>query len=165
MGFSTSISETIILIAAVILASSFSAYAIYAGISLQSNIIQNLDTFKQNLHTRIDIGYATINETTSPSHFVIYVKNTGTLPLTDFPMIDLYVGEYGKAVLYPYSKGAIVGSGKFNLTDVDEDGIWEVGESAIIKAYPKQSPSAQIYEVKIVPYRGIPSSYLFPPSP
>lgn len=162
MGFSVSISEVIILIASIILASTFSAYTIYAGVSLQSNIVQNLDTFKRNLHTRVDIGYATI-ETASTSYFVIYAKNTGNLPLTDFLVIDLYVGEYGRAVLYSYDENATPGSGKFNLTDVDGDGVWEVGESAIIRAYPKQNPSADIYEVKIVPYRGIPSSYLFPP--
>ena len=163
MGFSTTISQVIILIASVVLASSFSAYAIYAGVSLESNIVQNLDTFKRNVHTRVDIGYATIDETTSPKHFVIYVKNTGILPITDFSTIDLYVGEYGRAELYVYSRDAQPGSGRFNLTDVDEDGVWEPAESVTIRAYPKENVTAQIYEVKIVPYRGIPSSYLFPP--
>lgn len=163
MGFSTTITEIIILIASVVLASGFSAYAIYSGTSLQSNIVQNLDTFKRNVHTRVDTGYATINETTSPDHFVIYVKNTGTLPISDFSTIDVYAGEYGRATHYCYSKSAGVGSGKFNLTDVDEDGVWEPSEIATIRAYPKTDVDAAIYEVKIVPFRGIPCSYLFPP--
>jgi len=162
MGFSTTLSEVIILIASIVLASSFSAYAIYAGTSLQSNIIQNLDTFKKNIHSRVDIAYATIDETTNPDHFVIYVKNTGTLPITDFTMIDLYVGEYGRAEFYSYSEDAGVGSGKFNLTDADGDGVWEAGETATIRAYPKTDVAGEIFEVKIVPFRGIPCSYLFP---
>ncbi len=162
MGFSSTLSESIILIASVILASGFSAYAIYSGSSLQSNIIQNLDSFKRNVNTRVDIGYATINQTTNPNYFVIYVKNTGTLPITDFSKIDVYAGEYGKAVLYSYSPTSTVGSGKFNLTDVDGDGVWEPGETAIIRAYPKTNVSAEVYEVKVVPFRGIPSTYLFP---
>mgnify|MGYP001081144146 CR=1 FL=1 len=163
MGFSTTITEVIILIASVVLASGFSAYAIYSGTSLQSNIVQNLDTFKRNIHTRVDIGYATINETTNPKHFVIYVKNTGTLPIADFSTIDLYAGEYGKATLYSYSKDAGVGSGRFNLTDVDGDGVWEPSETATISAYPRIDMDGTIYEIKMIPFRGIPCCYLFPP--
>ena len=163
MGFSLTLSEAIIVIASVVLASTFSAYAIYSGASLQSNILQNLDSVKRNLHTKVEIAYATINESTSPSHFVIYVKNTGTLPITNFNLIDVYVGEYGKALLYTYSKNAGAGSGNFNLTDADEDGVWEVGETAVIRAYPRSEVNGSLYEVKIVPFRGIPSSYLFSP--
>jgi len=163
MGFSLTLSETIIVIASIVLASSFSAYAIYAGTSLQSNLLQNIDAIKSNLHTRVDIVYATIDETTNPKHFVIYVKNTGTIPIMDFTLIDVYVGEYKRAVLYPYSSEAGVGSGKFNLTDVDGDGVWEVGETATLRAFPKDDVNASLYEVKVVPYRGIPSSYTFSP--
>jgi len=161
MGFSTPINETIILIASVILASSCSAYAIYAGTSLQGNIMQSIDIFKRNIYIRVEVGYATINDTDNPASFVIYVKNTGNIPITDYSTIDVYVGEYGKATLYTYSADATAGSGKFNLTDVDRDGVWEPYETAVIIAYPKTSVEASVYEVKIVPLRGIPCSYLF----
>jgi len=165
MGFSTTITEVIILIASIVLASGFSVYAISSGASLQSNLIQNLDTFKRNLHTKIDIAYATFDESTTPKHFVIYVKNTGTLPLTDFATLDVYVGEYGKAVLYSYDKNAGAGSGRFNLTEVDGDGVWEPSETATVRAYPITEVEGAAYEVKIVPFRGIPSSHVFPPPP
>jgi len=87
------------------------------------------------------------------------------MPITDFSVIDVYVGEYGRAMLCYYSSEATVGSGKFNLIDVDGDGVWEIGETAIIKAYPDTDIDASIYEVKLVPFRGIPDSYLFPPPP
>jgi len=163
MGFSLTLSEIIMVIASVVLASSFSAYAIYAGTSLQSNVLQGIDTVKTNMNTRVDIVYATIDEETSPKHFVIYVKNTGTIPLKDFVLIDVYVGEYRKATLYSYNPNAGAGSGKFNLTDVDSDGVWEIGETATIRAFPKNDVNASLYEARIVPYRGIPSSYLFSP--
>ena len=113
MGFSATINEAIILIASIVLASGFSAYAIYAGSSLQSNVLQNLDAFKRNVHIHAEIGYATINDSATPKFFVIYVKNTGTLPITDFSTIDVYAGEYGKATLYPYNEDATLGSGEF----------------------------------------------------
>ncbi len=165
MGFSTTVSEIVLLIASVVLASGFSAQAIYAGLSLQSSIIQTIDTSKRDLNTRINIGYATVNETTNPRYFIIYAKNTGLMPITDFSVIDVYVGEYGRAMLCYYSSEATVGSGKFSLTDADGDGVWEIGETAIIRAYPSIDINASIYEVKIVPFRGIPSTYLFPPPP
>ena len=163
MGFSLTLSESIILIASIVLASAFSAYAIYAGTTLQSNLLQNIDTIKRNLHTRVEVAYATIDETTSPDHFVIYVKNTGTLAITDFSLLDVYAGEYGRATLYIYDQNAIAGSGRFTLHDADGDGVWEVGETAVIRAYPKKDLNGSLYEVKVVPYRGIPSSYLFSP--
>jgi len=161
MGFSTPINEVIILVASVVLASSCSAYAIYAGTSLQGNIMQSIDVFKRNIYIRVEIGYATINETDSPDSFVIYVKNVGTLPITDISTIDVYVGEYGKASLYTYSADATARSGKFKLLDADGDGVWEPCETATIIAYPKSDVTASVYEVKIVPLRGIPCSYLF----
>ncbi|MCS7120356.1 MAG: hypothetical protein RMJ07_01630 [Nitrososphaerota archaeon] len=165
MGFSTTLTEVIILIASIVLASGTAAYAIYAGVSLQSNIVQNLDTFKRNIHTRVDVGYAAIDTSTSPAHFVIYVKNTGTLPITDYSSLDVYVGTYGRALLYSYSASAEPGSGRFSLSDVDGDGVWEPYETATIRAYPTAEPTGSVYEVKIIPYRGIPSTYIFPSQP
>ena len=163
MGFSITVSEAIILIASIVMASGFSSYAIYAGSSLQSNIMQNLDTVKRNMHTRMDIVYATINETTDPMHFVIYVKNTGALSIYDFNLLDVYVGPYGQAMLYFYNASADVGSGQFKLIDADRDGICEVGEAAAIQAFSKSNSTSSLYEAKVVPYRGISSGYLFSP--
>ncbi len=164
MGFSLTISEAIIVISSVILASGFSAYAIYAGTSLQSSIMQNLDSVKRNIDTRLDIVYATVNETTDPSPlFDIYVKNTGTFPVSDFELISVYVGAYGQATLYTYDSGATTGSAKFNVTDSSGNGIIEVGEAATIQVFNATSVIGSLYEAKIVPYRGISSSYLFTP--
>mgnify|MGYP000038166423 CR=1 FL=1 len=165
MGFSTSITEVILLTASVVLASGVSAQAMYAGLSLQSSIIQTVDISKRNLNTHIEIGYATVNDTATPRYFIIYAKNVGFMPITDFSLIDVYIGEYRRAILCRYNKNASVGSGKFNLTDADGDEVWEVGETAIIEAYPKTDIEASVYEAKIIPFRGVPSSYMFPPPP
>jgi len=165
LGFSTTITEVVLLVASVILASGVSAQAMYAGLSLQSSIIQTVDVSKRNLNTRIEIGYATVNDTVTPRYFIIYAKNVGFMPMTDFSLIDVYVGEYRRAVLCRYSEDASVGSGKFNLIDADGDGVWEIGETAIIEAYPEIDIEASVYEAKIVPFRGVPSSYMFPPPP
>ena len=164
MGFSLTITEAIMVIASVVMASGFAAYAIYAGTSLQSNIMQNLQNAKNSMDTRLDIVYAVVNQTSNPSPlFTIYVKNTGSIPVSDFELISVYVGGYGQAMLYSYNASATTGSGKFNMTDADGNGNIQIGEAAIIQVYNATNVFANLYEAKVVPYRGIPSSYMFSP--
>jgi len=163
VGFSITLSEIIILISSVILASSFSAYAIYSGTTLQSSIMRSLSDAKSAFEIRVTIAYATVNDTTNPPHFIIYAKNTGIIPITNFGLIDIYFGEYGKASLYTYDPDANVGSGRFSLEDSDGDGVWEIAETATIRVYPKSELSASLYEVKISLYRGLSDSYVFAP--
>jgi len=160
VGFSVTISEIVIVIAAVILASSFSAYAIYTGNLLQNNIMQAVDNARRRMNVRVEIVYATISGG-EVKHFVIYAKNTGNLPISNFDSIDLYVGEYLKAELYRYNSSG--GVGCFNMTDSDGDGVWRPGETAVLRAYNRTSIPASVYEAKIYVSNGIGSSYLFPP--
>jgi archaellum component FlaG (FlaF/FlaG flagellin family) len=164
MGFSITITEAIFIIASVVLASSFSAYAIYAGTSLQSNIMGNLNDARRNMDTRLEIVYATVNQTSNASPlFTIYVKNTGSMPISDLNLITLYVGAYGQATMYSYNPAASAGSGNFNIYDSNGNGIIEVGEAAEIQAFNATSVTASLYEAEIVLYRGVPSNYLFSP--
>lgn len=162
MGFSLTITEAIMVIASVVMASGFAAYAIYAGTSLQSNIMQNLDAAKKSMDTRLDIVYAVVNQTSDPSPlFTVYVKNTGSMPISEFDLISVYVGGYGQAMLYSYNASATTGSGMFNMTDANGNGVVQVGEAAIIQVYNATNVLGSLYEAKVVPYRGISSSYLF----
>lgn len=161
MGFSITIVEAIMVIASVVLASGFAAYAIYAGTSLQSNIMQNLNDAKTGMDTRLDIVYAFVNQTANPSPlFTIYVKNSGSLPVSNFNLISIYVGAYGQAMGYSYNSNAANGS--FTMSDTSGSGVVEVGESAVIQVYNATNvPASSLYEAKVVPYNGISSSYMF----
>lgn len=165
MGFSLTISHVIILISSVIMASGVSGYIIYSGNQLQNNIIQSVSDAREVMSLQIEVVYATVNQSTTPDSFVIFAKNVGRRSIADFTYLDLYVGEYGRATLFPYKADAGEGSGFFSLTDVDGDGDWESGETAILRAYPESEPSGTVFEVKVVPFRGIGSSYLFAPPP
>ena len=162
MGFSITIVEAIMVIASVVMASGFAAYAIYAGTSLQSNIMQNLQNAKNSMDTRLDIVYAVVNTTSNPSPlFTIYVKNTGSLPISNYELISVTAGPYGQAMLYTYSASATTGSGQFNMTDADGEGIVQIGEAAIIQVYNATNVLGNLYEAKVIPYRGISSSCMF----
>jgi archaellum component FlaG (FlaF/FlaG flagellin family) len=165
MGFSLTITEAIMIIASVVLASAFSSYAIYAGTSLQSNIMQNLNDARRNMDTRLEIVYATVNQTSNASPlFMIYVKNTGNMPISDMNLITVYVGAYGQATMYSYNPAATNGTGTFNIYDSNgNNSVIEVGEAAEIEAFSATSVTASLYEAEVVLYRGVPSQYLFSP--
>lgn len=162
MGFSVTLSHIIMVIASVCLASVFSTYAFYTGNLVQNELAQNVNDYKRIVNLQLEIVYATVDNSTNPSHFVIYAKNVGYLPLRDFTFLDIYVGEYGEAQLFTYNSTADAGSGQFNLSDANEDGVWEPRETATIRAYPSSNVDGVIFEAKIVPSKGIGSSYLFP---
>jgi archaellum component FlaG (FlaF/FlaG flagellin family) len=164
MGFSLTITEAIMIIASVVLASAFSSYAIYAGTSLQSNIMQNLNDARRNMDTRLEIVYATVNQTLNASPlFIIYVKNTGNVPISDMNLLTVYVGAYGQAAMYSYDPNATTGSGTFNITDSNRNRVIEVGEAAAIEVFNATSVTASLYQAEVVLYRGVPSQYLFSP--
>jgi len=166
VGFSVTLSHIIMVIASVTLASVFSAYAFYTGNSVQNELMQNVNDAKRMNNLQLEIVYATVDNSTNPQpHFVIYVKNIGCLPLNDFTYLDVYVGEYGRAQLYTYNSTADSGSGQFKLTDASGDGVWEPRETVTIRAYPSSTVEGVMFEAKIVPFRGIGSSYLFPALP
>lgn len=164
MGSST-ISESILVLVSIILASSFSAYATYMAGIIRSDLAQALTDVRRMSSLKIEIVYASVDR--AEGCFVIYVKNTGSLPITDFSLIDVYVGPYGSAKIYVYNRSASQSNpGYFNLTDVDGDGVWEPAETAEIRAYPGGGiPQASMYEALVKPFKGAGSSYLFPPPP
>lgn len=165
MGFSLTLSHIIMVIASVCLASLFSVYAFYTGNLIQNELAQNVNNYKTTVNIRLEIVYATINNTTTPPHFVLYAKNIGNLPVSDFAFLDVYVGEYGKAQLYTYSENASPGSGYFTITTANGNSVWEPRETAVIKVYPTDNVEGVIFEAKLVPSKGIGSSYLFPAPP
>ncbi|MCC6013927.1 MAG: hypothetical protein LM593_06120 [Candidatus Verstraetearchaeota archaeon] len=155
----STISESILVLAAIILASGVSAYATYLTGILKNDMYQVVSDTKKIIELRIEIVYACING----SVFVVYAKNIGYLPITDYNLIDVYIGPYGSACLYTYSSSP--STGHFTITDVNGNNSWDPGETAIIIVYPNNIPQASVYEAIIKPLRGTGSSYLFPPPP
>lgn len=159
---SVTISELIILIASTLLAGSFATYAIFYGNLVQNSMSSSIDSIRQQLNVRVRIVHATISDI--EGCFVIYAKNVGLLPIpsSSLPYIDLYVGPYRRASLYRYSPNS-QNPGYFQAYDANGDGIWEVGETAIFKAFYGSGPLSrgELYEAKICLRSGLGDSYLF----
>jgi len=165
MGFSVTLSHIIMVIGSVILASGFSAYSFYTSGLVQNAMMQNARDTARQTSLQLEIVYATLDNSTTPAHFVIYVKNVGWVSLNNYTYLDIYAGAYGGAILYSYNQNAQSGSGTFNLTDANNNGAWESRETAVITAYPQNDMTAVMYEARIFPFQGIGSSYLFPAPP
>lgn len=99
MGYSVTLTHILMVISSIVLASVFSAYAFYAGNLVQNELMQNANDYKRLVNMQLEIVYATVDSSTTPPHFVIYVKNVGNLPLKDYSFLDVYVGGYGEAQL------------------------------------------------------------------
>jgi len=69
MGFSVTLSHIIMVISSVCLASAFSAYAFYSGNLVQNELAQNVNDYKRIVNMQLEIVYATIDNSTTPSHF------------------------------------------------------------------------------------------------
>jgi len=162
MGYSVTLSHIIMVISSICLASVFSAYAFYTGNLVHNELAHNINDYRGMVNLRLEIVYATVDTSAKP-HFVIYAKNVGNLPISDYTFLDVYVGEYGKAQLFTYN--STPSSGHFTLTDANSNGVWEPRETATIRAYPINGISGVVFEAKIVPFKGIGSSYLFSAPP
>jgi len=165
MGFSLTLSHIIIVIGSVVLASIFSAYTIYTGSNVQNVLMQSTRDMKMRIAIQIEIVYATIDNSTSPPHFVIYAKNVGWASLKNFTYMDVYISNYGEAILFTYNSTASEGSGQFKVEDANGNGIWEPKETACIRAYPTERIEGAVFEAKIVPSTGTGSEYLFSAPP
>jgi archaellum component FlaG (FlaF/FlaG flagellin family) len=159
MGFSTTYTELIILMASIILATSASTYILYMGSSMQSSIMQLTQEANRALNTRIEIVYATIMNG-SQTGYKIYVKNVGSTTITSYRDIDVYIGPYGQASYYKYNSTPTQNA--FTITDADGDGAWEPWETAEITVYTQ--PATQgVIEVRVKPPQGPTATYLFTP--
>jgi hypothetical protein len=152
-------------VGSVILASTFSAYSFYTCGIVQNSMMQNARDTASQTSLQLEIVYATLDNSTTPANFVIYAKNIGWTLMNNYTYMDVYAGEYGRAILYTYNQNAQIGSGEFNVTDANNNGVWELRETAVIRAYPRDNLNGVMYEVKVIPFHGIGSTSLFPAPP
>jgi archaellum component FlaF (FlaF/FlaG flagellin family) len=165
MGFSVTLAHIIMVIGSVILASAFSAYSFYTSSVVQNSMMQDARDTASQTSLQLEIVYATLDNSTMPASFVVYVKNIGWTAMDNYTYLDIYAGEYGRAVLYTYNQSAQEGSGAFSLLDANNDTDWEPRETAVIRAYSQSNLTGVMYEVRVVPFHGIGSTYLFPAPP
>jgi len=148
LGFSTTITHAILVVAALTAASILSTAIIIKFNFITSTISQVVQSQANSLLTDITIIDVFYNST--GGYFIIYAKNTGNLEIArdSISKTDVYLGRYGDALdLYIYNASG--GPGYWNYSKADPSSTsWLVGETITIKVYNRttvQSP----YHVKI----------------
>ncbi len=148
MGESTSMVHAILTITGIILASVFAAYVLgrmgYVN-SVMSGVLNNK---LEEIQTNIKIITGFYNQ--SEGKYVIYVKNIGTMDIPEsqlFNKTEVYIGSYD-TYNSMYILSNISAPNTASLLDIDDDTIWETGETVIIKL-PISSQPTEPVRVKI----------------
>jgi archaellum component FlaG (FlaF/FlaG flagellin family) len=157
---SESVGTAILVIAGVILAAMVSAALLSQANLLDSSMRLAMMNAQNRLETSISIALASLNTTATGKHFVIYVKNTGSRPISSAELVktDLYLVDDQHTVLMVYSSSG--GYNKWNYTEVNPNGVWDVGETLVVKAFNSTSFSIPMRIVIALP-NGIRAEYVY----
>lgn len=150
MGFSVTISHAILLIASIIIASSF-AIAVIAKTSVFSSIFsQNINQYTLNSQIDFTIIYSYFDN--GLGAFVIFVKNTGLIDISDayLSKADVYLISNGKAQLLSYGPSP----GQWTYRDTNGVGGWQVGETIVLTAR-NETPT----DLRVIVKLALPNGY------
>ncbi|MEO9306912.1 MAG: flagellin [Nitrososphaera sp.] len=100
---SAAITESILIIASVIIAGSVAGIAMSKVGTFQSAFTQTVENQKETVLTNIKILYAQNPTSTSIS---AWIKNIGTYSITNTANIDIYFGQVGSMQRIPYNSGS-----------------------------------------------------------
>lgn len=138
MGFSTTVTHAILIVAAVTAASILTSTVLFKLGAVSSAISQSVGSQVEKMLTDVTILGVFYNST--GGYFVVYAKNTGKVAISqlDLASADVYLGTYGSALeLYTYNSTA--GAGYWNYSKTKPSPSWEVGETIVVAVYNRTS--------------------------
>ncbi|MCD6428737.1 MAG: hypothetical protein J7L12_03880 [Desulfurococcales archaeon] len=143
------VSTAILVIAGVLMASAFAVAIISQAGAIDSAFKLASQNVLDKMKTSINIIYLTVNG----SYFVAYVKNVGqkSVSASELNMTDVYLGNDTTLKLYVYGKA---GTGIWNYTETVNDGVWEPGETIVMRIYNSTALEGPYY-IKIVLPNGV----------
>ncbi|MEM2141017.1 hypothetical protein [Nitrososphaera sp.] len=147
--------EGIMLVASVIVATSMSGMVISKTGILNSSFAISAETQKDIILTKIKVVYAT--GTSSSQVAKVWVKNVGSATITNTDKLDVYFGKVGSTTRIPYNAGS-------NPTWVYSAGVtqWQIKDTVQIEITNDANLSANsTYVVRIVTPNGVADEYLF----
>lgn len=155
MGFSVTISHAIMLITAIIVASSF-AFVMMAKTSVLSSLFsQNINQLTINAQLDFAFVYSYYNK--EEGVFYIYLKNTGLteMPSSYITKSDLLIISNNNAQLLLYGDTR---PGYWVFQDTNGINGWQVGETIIIQAFNQSAVDLRAI-VKFVLPSGLAKEY------
>lgn len=101
---SAGITEGIMLVASVVVASSLAGMVISKTGALNSSFTISAEAQKDVILTKIKIVYVSGNSS-SPA-VTVWAKNTGSTPISNTDKVDVYFGKVGSTARIPYNAGS-----------------------------------------------------------
>jgi archaellum component FlaG (FlaF/FlaG flagellin family) len=158
---SESINTMIIVIAGIILASMISVALFTQFGVLDSSMRIMVRNAQEKIQTSISISLVSFNTSeTGAVYIVIYVKNTGARSISsqELSSTDVYLQDSSRTLFLVYNSVNSLGS--WNYIDTDQDNIWSVGETLIVRAYNNTALSLPIKIIIVLP-NGVSAEYIF----
>ena len=159
MGSGAVVTEAILTVTAVIVASAFTLTILSSFSSLDSGYQSVVDSANERLLTDIKVIFA-VNTTEGAR---IWVKNIGVMEVTSdlISKSDLFFGPVGECKRIRFD-GDTTPRWEYELcNDCDGDGNWDSGETLEITVYWGSSLSEGDYNVEFSLYNGVSDEYRF----
>lgn len=145
------LTESILIIASVIIAASLAGVVMTKVGSFQSTFTQTTENQKQTILTDIKILYAQNSTNTSVN---TWIKNIGTYQITSTQKIDVYFGITGAMQRIPYNSGAP------SWTFSSPVSVWSKADTVQINI--SNLPTIQcskVYELQVTTPNGVSDQY------
>lgn len=148
---SAAITESILLIASVIIAGSVAGIAMSKIGTFQSAFTQTTENQKQTVLTNIKILYAQNPTSTSVS---AWIKNIGTYSITNTANIDVYFGPTGSMQRITYNSGSPSWTFSSPVTSWDKAGTIQINLSNL-----SAISCSTTYELQVTTPNGVSDQY------
>jgi len=147
------ISEAILLIASITLASLLSVLVISKYGLFESTFGTMVSNERSSMLSKIKIVYVGVNG----SSVVVWVKNVGSVPIIYISKMDVYFGPYGSASYIPFNSSSLP-SWTYKIYD---GATWSPGLTMLITISLSSAPGSGVYYVKLMTYEGASDEYIF----
>jgi flagellar protein FlaG len=152
---SAGITEGIMLMASVIVATSLSGVVLSKSGMISSSFAISSEAQKDLILTKIKIVYAS-GSSSSPA-VKVWVKNVGSAPISSTDKLDVYFGKVGSTTRIPYDAGA---DPKWTYSAGVT--LWQTKDTVEIDiANGSNLQASSTYMVRIVTPNGVADEYLF----
>lgn len=155
MGESTVIAHALLTIVAITMAGVFAGIVIFGSYEI-GNAIQALYKSSSD-KMRTDITLAHIAFDSVNVVYTIYVKNTGTTPLSELDRMDVFLGPFeGNLDYYRFTPNLVCdattrGYWTYNELESTPDDVWSVGEMLEIVVCANQDYGPTVELVLVAP--------------
>ena len=151
---STVVSETILIIASVIVAGALSATVLSQMSVFDSAFTASTESQKEMVLTKIKIIYAT---NTTSTKVATWIKNIGMNPIKEPNLVDVYFGKLGSIQRIPYNTGT---TPTWNYSSSIT--TWQIKETAQINIYYDTNlVKNSTYVIKATTPNGIVDDHVF----